>query len=357
MTLVVFSGGLAHAQVQIPPKYEIVQITETAYLEGSPRINNRGQVVFTTTFDVSDLATQEIFLYDDGELIRLTDDAVRDVSADINDDGTIVWCRGIGPPDDVTGKPTTEIMLRRDGETVRLTDNDQYDFAPAINSLGQVVWKQYVGQGPCGRTMDIFFYDGETVHRLTTDGETEDLANQGADLNDHGEIVWTRYDFCVNPWQSDIMLYRDDAITQISSDDVFAPQHPSINNAGQVAWTFDHNDGTGHNGIELWENGVITLFTDWGSSPCLNDHGDMLLDRWHPDVELWQVWLYRNGSFCQLSDDPFWNANGDMNDIAEAAWGSGDYPWRDIRSLRLALSGRPAFDYPAGAIDVRRMPP
>ncbi|MBU0637883.1 MAG: hypothetical protein KKB50_03390, partial [Planctomycetes bacterium] len=82
--------------------------------------------------------SDEIFLYEDGELIPLTDDAVRDGFPDINDDGTIVWSRGIGP--DGPYGPTLEIVMWQDGELTRLTDDDVSDYGPEINNLGHIVW-------------------------------------------------------------------------------------------------------------------------------------------------------------------------------------------------------------------------
>ncbi|MBU0638790.1 MAG: hypothetical protein KKB50_07995, partial [Planctomycetes bacterium] len=99
---------VAIAAAQIPAKYEVVQITDNPYYEPVPRINNNGQCVFMGWFNPSDRRTEEIFLYDNGVLTRLTDDYIQDCSPDINDDGTIVWCRGLGPINPQTGEPTLE---------------------------------------------------------------------------------------------------------------------------------------------------------------------------------------------------------------------------------------------------------
>ncbi|MBU0637349.1 MAG: hypothetical protein KKB50_00670 [Planctomycetes bacterium] len=326
------------AAAQVPPKYEIVQITDNPHYEPVPRINNHGQCVFMVWFDTSDRRTEEIFLYDNGVLTRLTDDYIQDCSPDINDDGTIVWCRGLGPINPQTGEPTLEIVLYENGQITRLTDNDRQDHSPAINNSGHVVWARDMGQ-ICGthEAMDLFLYDGQEILQITTDGLSEEVANQAADINDYDDIVWTRYNFCADPWESAIMMYSNAVTTQISPVGTLTPRGVTINNGQQVAWLFQI--GGGQHGIHLWENGVTTLFTDWGGGPRLNDNGDMCFFRWYENESTYQMWLYRKGWFYQLSDDPFWNASGDINDRGEVVWQSGDYPWSDIRLMRRKQPG------------------
>ncbi|MBU0641547.1 MAG: hypothetical protein KKB50_22030, partial [Planctomycetes bacterium] len=278
--------------------------------------------------------------YDNGVLTRLTDDYIQDCSPDINDDGTIVWCRGLGPINPQTGEPTLEIVLYENGQITRLTDNDRQDVSPAINNLGHVTWNRHMGQ-VCGNheAMDIFFYNGEGVQQISADGLAEEVANQAAELNDDDTIVWTRYDFCVDPWESDIMMYTPGGglVTQISPAETYEPRGAVINNAGRIAWEFNY--GNGDHGIEIWEDGVTTLFSAWGGGPRLNDKGDMCFFRWYANESTYQMWLYRKGNFYQLSDDPFWNRSGDINNRGEVVWQSGDYPWSDIRLLRRKQPG------------------
>jgi hypothetical protein len=351
-TVALFSVAFAAcAAAQLPPGYEIIQVTEDAYYQPGARMNNRGQFVFMTWFDVSDRLTEEIFLYDNGELIRLTDDYVQDVCPDINDDGTIVWCRGIGPINPDTGEPSLEIVVYEGGELTTLTDNGDQDVGPSINNVGQIVWDRWPGGGCEDSRADIYFHDGQSIHQITDD----DWSNQGAEINDFGDIVWTQYDFCVDPWESRIMMYSDHVITQISPDETFEPRGVSINNAGQVAWTFQI--AWGEHGIQLWEDGVTILFTDWGSGVRLNDQGDMYFHRWYEDESTYQAWLYVRGRFYQLSDDSFWNTNGDINNVGEAVWGSGNYPWKDLRLLkRVRPSGNDA-GRPADVLNVQPVLP
>jgi len=331
MVVVGSLAGSAAGQVQIPPRYEIVQITENPYKESRPAINNHAQCVFRGRLGANEFS-DEIFLYDDGELIRLTDDGVRDTDPDINDDGTIVWSRGIGP--DGPYGPTLEIVMWQDGELTRLTDDDVDDFAPQINNLGHVVWYKWIGGGCEDSNAVVCFYDASTIEQISD----ADWSHCSPAINDHDWIAWTRYDFCQEPWwDSEIMLYAPGGEPEvISPPETYEPHHPTINNSGQVAWTFTVDPDTGQNGIEVWGDGVVTLFTDSGIGPDLNDRGDMCFYRWYDDEETYQMWLYLKGEFYQLSDDPFWNVDGDINNAGEVVWSSGQPLWGvDIRLLRL----------------------
>lgn len=62
------------AAAQIPPGFEVIQLTETPLWDLRPRINNVRQIVYERRLDRSG-ESAEIFLYDDrtGQTIRLTD--------------------------------------------------------------------------------------------------------------------------------------------------------------------------------------------------------------------------------------------------------------------------------------------
>ena len=68
------------------PGYEIVQITDDPNFDDLAAINNCGQIVYSTRLNQT-TDSEEIFLYDNGKTVRLTDDDVRDAFPDINDDG------------------------------------------------------------------------------------------------------------------------------------------------------------------------------------------------------------------------------------------------------------------------------
>ena len=329
--------GAASANAQIPLGYEIVTVTDNPYYEPVPRINNRGQIVFMSWLNPPDRSTEEIFLYDDGRLIRLTNDNIQDVLPDINDDGTIVWCRGIGPINPFSGEPSLEIVMWENGRLTRLTDNAVQDIGPTINNLGQVVWTLDHPIPVCGGfPKDIFMYDGRDVVQITTDGIPEQVENQSPEINDSGQIVWTRYDFCNPPagynFDSKIMLYDTGAVTELTTGQL-APQLPDINNAGQVVWFF-FNPATRRRTIELWDAGVTSLITDDGELPAINDHGQIAFSRWDPRRQTLDIWSYRRGRISQVNANAFFEEQPDINDAGEIVWSSGGFPRANIRYLR-----------------------
>ncbi|MCC7293840.1 MAG: hypothetical protein IT449_17415 [Phycisphaerales bacterium] len=331
-------GGLLHPSQAEPPKgYREVRVTDDpGSFEYFPRINNRGQIVFTMrTPGDGDDRTDEIFLYDSGRLIRITEDHKKDAFPRINDEGTVVWCRAMGP--DGEYGPTYEIMLRTaDGQITRLTADDRDDYGAVINNLGHIAWSKEYGYGCSGMVVqsDIHFFDGRTEQRLTFDGDGQDgFSNQLGDLNDLDEIVWTKYNFCViGWWDSDIMLYRDGRIRQLDPEYSFEPQTPSINNTSTVAWTNNFNSD-GRSGIQLWKDGIVSDLTEWGDVPDVNESGEVAFTRWYDIEQTRQVWLYRTGRFIQMTSDQDFNYGPSMNDAGDLAFQSGRPFVTDIRML------------------------
>ena len=148
LSLIVVVFGLCPgvpAAAQIPPGFEVIQLTDTPTRDAWARINNVRQIVYERRLDGTS-ASGEIFLYDDrtGQTIRLTNDNVKDAFPSVNADGTVTWARFIGPPDE-TGWITGEIMIRSaSGQVTRLTDNDQDDWGGAINRWGSLAWTRAV---------------------------------------------------------------------------------------------------------------------------------------------------------------------------------------------------------------------
>ena len=60
----------------------------------------------------------------------------------------------------------------------------------------------------------------------------------------------------------------------------------------------------------------------------------MYLIRWNENNFTWQAWAYLNGEFYQLTDDPHWNTDGDINDRGEACWITGNVSDTDILYLK-----------------------
>ncbi|MCC7290712.1 MAG: hypothetical protein IT449_01470 [Phycisphaerales bacterium] len=312
------------ARAELPPGFELVRLTDNPEFEYQPKMNNRGQVVYLRRFG-GYAEWDDLFFFDGRRHVRITNDdpatPIRDVTPDINDDGTIVWSRAIGPSGPFG--PTLEVMLYSDGQMTRLTDNDTDDWAGSINDLGHVAWDHTFGDGECSPTTDIYVWDGARMERLTWDGEgSQGISNQGPEVNNAGDVIWTRFDFCQHPWASTIQLYRDGRIMQISEGDEYEPNVPAISECGVAAW--GSNDRFfDYDWLFTWQDGVRTMLSDWGSHPRINCRGDVYFIRWHGDIDSWQAWYYTNGQFYHLSEErPRWNTNGDINEAGDAVWPS-----------------------------------
>ncbi len=327
----------AAAGQTIPRGYEIVDLTSNnGVLERFPRINSRGDVVFFT--HPPDQTQGELFLYEKATdtITQLTDDDVFDAFPDVADDGTIVWTRFIGPAG--PHGPTGEIFMRTpDGVITQITSDEWEDRSGSINNQLKVVWKKY-GPAVCGGlvSMDIFMYDGSEVSRLTTTGEELGYANQAAEINDLGQVVWTEYDFCDAPpgynFKSRTMLYSNGQIQALPGG-LLTPQSPDINDRSQVVWSTYDPAFAGHV-VELWESGQTVRLTDYGSGPSINDHGHVAFSR--DNLANWpQVWVWRDGIFTQVTNDAnLKNSVVHLNDAGEAAWQHGSGLNLDIQMLR-----------------------
>jgi len=318
------------ASAQIPEGFELLEITAAFERLSPPRINNCGQAVFSRGLYSAD--TTEVFLYDNGILTQITENYVSDAAPDISATGTMVWMVGYD------GSNAKDILIFEAGE-LRAIGPGTF---PRINNLGHIVFTRIHRKGCRNVDGDIYFYDGDTVRRIS-DGF---LSNQSPEVNDRDEIVWTRYNFCENPWVSDIMFYSDGNTRQVTARQI-EPQEPGINDVSQLVWG-------GPGGIEVWENGVTRLITNWGRNGTLNNHGDVFFLRWHDDNQTWQTWLYLNtGQFLQLTDDPFWNMDGEISDSREIVWrsldlNSGRY---GVLLLRRIRTGEADFDGDVDLID------
>ncbi len=311
-----------------PEGFEFVNLMSGNKPFSLPRMNDCGQVVVARGYLFEET---EVFLYDNGVLTQMTDNRVSDDAPDINDEGTMTWMVGYD------GFHAGEIVIFRNGERSVLAAGK----FPSINNLGHIVWRRSMGEGCRGLDMDVYFYDGESVRQITHGG----LSNQTVTVNDLDQIAWISRNRCVEPVESAVVLYSDGRMTELPSKQD-RPSVPSINNAAQVAWG-------GNDGLELWENGATRFITDWGRNPKLNNHGDIFFLRWYDEDRTWQGWLYTNtGEFLQLTDDPFSNTDGDMNDWGEIVWRwrTSNGP-RGVRMMRRIRSGDSEFDGDIDLID------
>jgi len=327
--------SVALAQVNLPEGFEIVEFGVSPYLTDVPRINNCGQIVFGKALEDH---AWVLYLYDNGsirEIARERDGGIP--MPDINDHGTVVYTSGKYPDLDRRIKLFDGRKTRRVGRGFAGTINDEGDIAAS--------WYR---EAPCYPGFNIVLYEDGRRKRLTDNLFSE----QEVSNNNRGQVTWTRYDFCQNPWSSEIPLYSNGEITLLPILGMQA-RFANVSNAGQVVW-----DTIG--GIESWQDGVTTLITDSGGGPRVNDLGDIAFYRWHDDIQATDWWLYRisNGepSFHRLTEDRHIDALGDINNWTESAWrffmGPGD-DTSGVRFLRRVRTGDTEFDGDVDRIDYR----
>lgn len=328
--------GGAMAQVNIPEGFEIVEFADTSQATGWPRINNCGQVVFWKGF--ADDYGAEILVYDNGRIIQITDNDVPDSFPDINDSGTVVWAHD-------SRNPSKGTILFDDGERVLSLGKGTQ---PSINGPGLVAWKRFHGGG-CASASDIYLFDGKSTRQFFSDG----FSNQSVEINDSGDMVWTRYNFCSRPhWIGDIVLFTD-GYTRVLNDSTTQSQVPELNNLGSVVWL---NAGA----IEVWKDGAFTQLSLGAppGNPTVNDSGDMLIPLWDANRREWDMWMYRMEDERRvaylLTDDPFVEAAPQINEFGEGAWpftrqpSEGDWSG-GVRLLRRKQTGDGDLD---GAVDL-----
>ncbi len=292
-----------------PPGWEIVKITDDPELDEHVAMNNIGQIVFSKR--MPDSAREEIFLYDNGKLRRLTFDNFQDQGARINDNGTIVWYRQAAFAGD-----DTEVFRWRDGVIEQLTDNDVHDARPDIADTGLIMWSR----GPTGEMVELVQYRDGIVTQVTNNG----LANACVRINEDEDYAWIAYDFSVEPsWRSTILCFVDGATHELT-DGTTQAQGCTISDDGVVGWH--------QNGLKRWNNGITTAvpftgFDDRG--PLLNNGGDLMWPRW--TGEFWTPFLERGENRYQLTNSAALGISGaDINDLGEVSLELGDLPEKDI---------------------------
>ncbi len=334
----------AWAQAEVPEGFELVEIVRSPRYALLPTINNCGELVFSLQLEDNDpdQASFEIFRYDNGALVRLTHNDVRDRSPQINDNGNIAWTRMITLPNE------DQIIFWHDGQEsiVDSVGPGYMTIEPAINNLGWVAWGRGLESGCTG---DAMLWDGQTVRRIS---KRNDRWNLSQSLNDLGDVVWSRMNVCVNPWNSQIRLWSDgerrtlpSAFTQLQS--------PHVNDRRQVVWKGGSESGS----IELWSDGQTRLLTDSGLVANINNLGDVIFNRWDYDYGLAQLWFYRaaDAKFMRLVDDPGANHTWpDGNDWGEAVWFWSRGPQErryGIMMMRRIRTGDARFDGVISAAD------
>jgi hypothetical protein len=306
---------------QIPEGWEIIEIfpAGTEYYCGPPDINDRGQIVFHRRLWPS-LTDIEIFLYDRGTLVQLTDDKVYDSFPRINNHGDFVWKRDT----DGLGKGSN-VVLWRNGELIMITDVSEPEGPPDINDAGQVVWSRNLDLK--SDVDEVFLWDGYEVRQLTKDG----FSNQGCRINQKGDIVWTQYDFSVSPWLSRIVAYFSGILESLTKHDGTA-QRPDLNDLGVVVW---HDFVLGTYRLIRWELGkAVPLVYNNAAAGHINNRGEICLNRRNLNNGNGELW------FRTAEEHLLRITNGEvgvnftaLNERGEIAFQYGQFPYYGVSLL------------------------
>jgi hypothetical protein len=309
---------------QIPPGYEFVRISDDVDHDRNAQINDCGEIAWDKELG-NVFERREIFLYDNGMTRRLTDDWIADWYPVINEEGVIAWSHRIQEYD-------SRVHVYEYGKITELFDGRHVD----INTWGHLAFMRYGQQYRCGvLTMDIFFYDGQTIHQVTPPGS---FAHQGPALNDADQLAWTRYDFCLNPWVSDILFQSEPdgetvQLTALQKE----PVSPMINNAGLIVWQAKDYERGYQRYIQVWENGETRTVIYPGSGPKLNDRGDI-------GFSSGAAWMYLDGKIIEIPYEDARTSMRDINNHREAVITINFDGVRDLAYMRRIRNGESDFD-------------
>lgn len=293
-------GAQQRAEGQVPEGFEMVVLRTTTRTPSIPHINNQSQVVWSEAISPK---VNNVFLWDNGEIIQITDDSHYDGRPTINNNGMIAWMRGQGP------SPPWEIAIYQDGVISTIPDAPTGAIhEPHINDQGHVLWEVHL-DGQLGGPEQLFLYDGKTVTQFTDNA----LANISENINVHGDILWSRVDFWVNPWVSTILLYlRAEDVVYELTDGTAMETSRDLNDARQALLKL--RDDT----VAVWDGGEITVITDEGRNvaSAINNNGDVSFGRLNPAEER-GTWLYRDEQFYKLPDFGYLMGASRINDKGE----------------------------------------
>jgi plastocyanin len=174
-------------------------------------------------------------------ITQLTDNDRDDYSPQISG-SNVVWRAGDGQDD--------EIFLYRGGTTTQLTDNYAFygfhDWNPRISG-SNVVWEGVDG-GNLSNT-DIFFYDGATIHQLTT-SSYNDVGPQISGTN----AAWLSFD---GAGRAHVCFYNGSTIADLTDSAFWCGHLPSLSGSS-VVWT--ENDGNDHE-VFVFDGDAISQLT------------------------------------------------------------------------------------------------
>ena len=262
--------------------------------------------------------------------IRVTDTPTdRERDARINDHGDIVYgCRLKNQT------ALQEIFLWSRNQTTRLTSNSVPEGLPHINNHGDVVWMRFDGPvGPYGPTSEIVqLIDG--VETYLTNDAFDDFAPR---ISEDRIVVWQKstFDGCQGSNYKVLLLDTNETIELTDGD--HSDQVPCRNESGQIVWTrYDFCQEYWVSEILLFTDGEITkISTDpIMGGPAISETGVVAWSNNHA-LEIWD-----NGVITRISDSgegPRINSRGDISFIrwneSSSAWEAWFYIGGDFRLI------------------------
>lgn len=302
----------------VPPGFEVVRLTETDMLMTVPDINDQGEVVWAQWSQENDELIGDVYRYADGVIMRTTLSDTFDFWPTTNNASELAWSQ-------LTETGDFELSV----DYLPPPNGVQGDFSPSgsidMNDQGDVVWKHFAGANDDNYEIFLYSRTEGLVRQITNNG----FSNQIPRINEHGDIVWTRYDFSVNPWQGTIMLYSDGEIVELTNGQS-QDQSPDINDSGNIVWAH------GSDGVMLWQGGVSSMLIKDARTPRIANSGDVFALKWDEPLERWKQILSRDGTIYELPQFDTSAAVGDVNIYGEAAWRAlhENDPYADVLLLR-----------------------
>lgn len=204
--------------------YSVSQITDTNYYNEYPKLNARGDMIWTAWVNPADTGWT-VFLYnaDSKTSNAISGSTVFFDSHQINAKGDVIWTASDGHDQEVY------LYSAATQTTRQLTSNDNDDANPQLSENGNASWFEVT---PADGNV-LMMYDAATMNAspLVFAGATR----QGMQtMNADGDIMWTA-DIAGN---QDILLYTaaNGSISNISNGVSYISSNPSLMNSGDIVW-------------------------------------------------------------------------------------------------------------------------
>lgn len=297
--------AMGHASSgQIPDGFEFVRVTNDDDYHNYPNIGSNSVVY--SSLQRPWPTSGNIRVFSGGIVRHITNDLLLNLNPAISNLDKVAWIRGVAqgmPFDVVTNFLPGPIQAQY-----------QASGPVDVNDDGDVVWDFALPSGDTG----IALYDPNTGV-IVSMGDPQ-LSNQGAQINNLGQVVWTTYDFDVSPWVGQIMMYSDGNIQELTTI-VCQCQTPDINDAGTVVWRNGDLDS-----IVLWDGAETRVIIPKAAGPRINNSGNVSFGRTIEDLDANVHFLLKDGVEYQMPDLGLGAGSQAINDRDELAMRFIDFP-------------------------------